>query len=186
MNDKKKLKAMFKECFFNRYVLIAVDRPLLKNSVGKVVDIEISDENNVSLCVQLAPGPFSYDGLEAAKGQGDVVHVNFEDVRLIDSIISQKPSVWLVIEQWDRGSGLEEDIFVCSSEETARIMKSYKIYKESDKGGLINEMKQTAWKNEHEVHEEHIDDNYYICGVVKVPDLSLYYKVIIEQKQLYN
>ena len=183
----KKIASSLKTFYKGKHVLITADIALLHGCVGKITEVFVDTEaDDVKFRVQVTPGPFSYDGLEKLKGPKDEVCLSMEDVKLIDAVKSESPSVWLVVEQWDCGSGLEEEISVFLSEESAHAMKAYKIYKESEENGIIHRMKQAAWKNEHEVHEEHIDDNYYICGVVKVPDLSLYYKVKIEQKQLYN
>ena len=181
----KKIAAALKTFYKDKHVLITADIALLHGCVGKITEVFVDTEaDDVKLRVQVTPGPFSYDGLEKLKGPKDEVCLSVEDVRLIDAVKSERPSVWLVIEQWDRGIGPGEDIYVFLSEESARAMKAYKIYKESEENGIIHRMKQAAWKNNNEIHEEHISDNFYTCGVVKDPTLCVHYTIKVERKQL--
>ena len=177
----KKLLKSLNDIYKDKYVVINSELPSLNKSIGKIDTIYLSGDNNdeVMVRVQTSPGPFPYDGIEKLKNHDNYERVPFDDIKFVDSMMNEKPVVYLVIEEWMFNGESSRDIQLFLGKEQADMFKRFKRFKESDRDGIIYRIKYAAWNSAKDIDEIHMGDTY-ICGI-KDSEPREFYKIKIEE-----
>lgn len=179
-NDKKFIKDL-SHIYEDRYAVITSNDSGLKGTVGKIISLffDPNRKDRIMCRMQLTPGPFPYDGVEKLKAPSHEECFCLEDIKLIESMINEKPKVYIVCEEWDVRGEASVDMTVFTNKESAEIFKNHLIYKESDRDGLIYRIKMSAWNEAKEIHELQMSD-CYICGIQD--ESNTHYKVTIKEE----